>query len=399
MVYSTPDRLSLIRKKRLTAETLPPRCIAELSSRAIQSNYSVLRELAGAQEILPMVKADAYGHGAEWVAGLLAELPQLYGLGVATFEEGMALRENLGPRRRRISILVFSGAAPWSDLKGEICERYGLVPVLYRIEDWDIFFKTGWNKRIRYELKFNTGMNRLGIPYEYAQRVLKDLKQVRTNEAPQGILSHLALGEDADHKLSMKQRERFKQIRSLFEPHFPAIRFHLGNSAALWSKKKWRLDDLTDVVRPGISLYGVPPWAGAPARGISPVMKVRSQVLCIHELKKGETVGYGAKYTVEAGAPNRIAIVSAGYADGIHRALSEKGFALLGQKKERILGVISMDLTALSASTRVRVGDYAIWLGPGFDIWEQAQLAGTIPYELLTSISGRVKRISVPEHR
>jgi alanine racemase len=124
-------------------------------------------------------------------------------------------------------------------------------------------------------------------------------------------------------------------------------------------------------------------------------MTLKSQVIAIHQLKIGDRVGYGGRYvaTADSESPKRIAILSAGYADGIHRTLSDRGHVRLSGKVERVLGTVSMDLTAVACSPATRVGEYAEWLSPHLDIWLQAEAAGTIPYELLTSVSGRVQRV------
>ncbi len=376
-----------------------PRVTAELDARALVGNYRVLRDLAGGQAILPMVKANGYGHGAAWIANQLSGEAGLYGFGVATLEEGAELRKALGPRGKRERVIVFSGAILWSEEKGQYCERHGLTPVIASDDDWKAFHKGGWPGLIPYELKFNTGMNRLGMSLGSARRVVDALKTHPATWHPSGIFSHLAMGENPDSKLSQSQRERFVALKKEMATAFPSTQFHLANSSALWNRKKWGLDDLTDVVRPGISLYGVPPWAGAPARGIAPVMTLKASVAAIHSLKPGESVGYGGLYSVPRGEnPVRVAILSVGYGDGIHRMLGGTaegpgGHVWIGGKASRLLGVVSMDLCAVAAGTDTRIGDSAELIGPNVDAWAQAKAAGTIPYELLTSVSSRVQRI------
>ena len=382
-------------RARFITRDLPPRSFAEISSKALLSNYSILKEQSGGQALLPMIKADGYGHGSVWAAQILAKESDLYGFGVATLEEGVRLRTELGARYRKTQILIFSGATPWSEEKGQLCESNGLTPVICRDEDWQKFFKEKWHERIRYELKFNTGMNRLGIHPEKASQIIKQLKTLEHEEWPQTVFSHLAVGEQPDHALSRKQRDRFKILRGLFEAALPSVRFSLANSAAIWNARAWELKDLTDIVRPGLSLYGIAPWKNAPTRGLEPVMRLKSQVVCTHDLKIGDSVGYGARFTVstDPACPKRVATLAAGYADGIHCTLSERGHVLLGGKLEKVLGRVSMDLSAVSCSPRIKVGEYAEWMAPELDLWIQAEAAGTIPYELLTSVSGRVQRI------
>ena len=366
-----------------------------MSARALTGNFRAIQAQLPAQALIPMIKADAYGHGASWAARELAGLDGLYAFGVATLEEGKQVRLALRGSRARARILVFSGTAPWSDEKGQFCELHGLTPVISTEADWVDFLRGKWPERLSYHLKFNTGMNRLGIPAAYAPQVSRALKAKPIGWHPEGICSHLAMAEAPEHKLSRLQAERFKQLRGDLEATLPSAQFHLANSSAIWNSKAWGLDSLTDIVRPGISLYGVPPWKGASLRGLAPVMTLLSQVLTVNILKRGESVGYGATYTVKGPGPESIAILGAGYADGLHRRLSGTGWLILGGRKERLLGRVSMDLSAALCSKSVKAGEYAEILGPGIDIWEQSEVAQTIPYELLTSVSGRVQKIYV----
>jgi alanine racemase len=371
-----------------------PRALLELDGAALQGNFKAVQALVPDQALLPMVKADAYGHGAEWAAGLLVGMPNLYGFGVATLEEGSELRQSLGVRARRTKIVVFSGTAPWGEEKGQFCEENGLTPVISSDEDWKEFVRRDWPKRIAYELKFNTGMNRLGLSPGMAKQIVRSLKDGPVEAHPSGIFSHLAMSEDPESRLSQQQLERFVILKSELGQAFPSAQFHLANSGGIWNQKRWGLQGLTDAVRPGLSLYGIPPWSDAPVRGLVPVLTFKASVVAVHQLKPGESIGYGASYKVPAKAPEPVfaAVLAAGYADGVSRALSNQGYAWLGDKATRFLGMVSMDLCAIAGSASTRVGDMAELLGPHVDIWAQARAAGTIPYELLTSLSARVKR-------
>lgn len=376
----------------------PARVVAEFNAKALRQNYLAIQEQVPGQALLPMVKANGYGHGAAWVARQLLDRPNLYGFGVATLGEGAELRDALGAAGRRARIFVFSGVGPWTDEKGRYCEQHHLAPVLSSLEDWNAFLKGGWPGKLAYELKFNTGMNRLGIPMSAVSRVAKDLAGLKGEAHPGGILSHLAIGEDPDCSLSRQQREKFVSLKSELAPRAPSAQFHLAASTAIWNQKTWGLAGLTDVVRPGLSLYGVTPWAGAPERGVAPVLTLRASVTTVHRLKPGESTGYGARFQVKGTETVPVAILGAGYGDGIPRQLSGKenrggGYVWLGGREERVLGTISMDLCAVSAGAAIKPGDWAEILGPRVDIWAQAKAADTIPYELLTSVAARVQRI------
>ncbi|MEK6706602.1 MAG: alanine racemase [Bdellovibrionota bacterium] len=371
-----------------TPPVAPVRAIATLNSKALMTNYEAVSSLAGDQGIIPMVKANAYGHGAGWVARQLMHLNNLYAFGVSTAGEGAELREALGARGRRTRIIVFSGASPWSDSLGFFCEKYCLIPVVVNEEDWQRFLKGGWPKRLQYELKFNTGMNRLGLPMSALGSVVRALKNMQAPiQHPSGIMSHLAMAESPDSRISRMQLDKFMTLKKVLSPLLPSARFHLGNSAAIWNKKSWSLDGLTDLVRPGISLYGVTPWDGAPVRGIEPVMTIKAAVLAVHSLKHGESVGYGATYKITGDKKANIAVVGAGYADGVMRALGNKGYAWINGRLSRFAGTVSMDLSTVVCSSGTKVGEWVEILGPHIDPWRQAKEVGTIPYEFLTAVS------------
>lgn len=355
-----------------------------------------------------MLKADGYGHGSVWAARKLQGLPGLYGLGVATFEEALALRKALKRASHGLRVLVFAGAAPWTEEKGRLCEKNGLTPVIATDGDWREFLKGGWPPRLSYELKFNTGMNRLGLSLDQASSLVKDLARRPAQWRPDGIFSHLAMAESPESRLSRAQLDRFIWLRRVLATAFPSARFHLANSAGIWNARRFGLERLTDAVRPGLSLYGIPPWKGAPRRGLEPVLTLDAPVIHVHRLKPGESVGYGGAFTVAAagsgarGGPRAgdsrlatVAILAGGYADGIHRSLSGRGAAWIHGKLMRFAGNVSMDLSAITCPAGTRRGERARVLGAGIDPWAQAEAAGTIPYELLTSITPRVKRIHV----
>ncbi len=376
-----------------TEKKVQERVVVEMSSSAIINNYRAIQELVPGQQMLPMIKANAYGHGAAWAARHLSSMPGLYGFGVATLEEGAELRAALASKLRKIPLIVFSGTVPWTEEKGLFCERFGLTVVITSEEDWYTFTKGGWPKRLRYELQFNTGMNRLGISLPFVRSIAKACQAMDPSEHPQGVFSHLAMSETPDSKLSLSQLEKFKILKHELFSILPTTQFHLANSGGIWNSKNFGILGLTDVVRPGLALYGVPPWAGAAERGLLPVMCFKVRVVAIHRVKPGESVGYGGTYRVNGNESVYVAILGAGYADGIKRALSNRGFAWLEGRSTQFLGVVSMDLCAVECLENTQIGTWVELIGPQVDIWAQAKAAGTIPYELFTSLSSRVKRI------
>ncbi|MGE4106380.1 MAG: alanine racemase [Bacteriovoracia bacterium] len=370
-----------------------PRVVAKLSSRGLLRNYRTILQRAPGHEIIAMVKANGYGHGDQWVATELLQMPKLRGFGVATLEEGAQIRRDLGAKGQSTEIIVFSGATPWTDEKGAFCQRYGLTPVIASDADWAAFYRRGWPTKISYELKFNTGMNRLGISHELARTVAAQLAKQSSSWLPAGVLTHLAEGEAPNTRLSRRQRALFQEIRGDFHARFGSVRYHMANSAAIWNFKAWGLEGLTHSVRPGLALYGIEPWEGASRAGLDHVMTIHARVVHVLTLQPGDYIGYGGIYQVpKKSKPVRAAIIAAGYADGMHRELGNAGEVWVGGKLEHYLGRISMDLSAISCGPKVKAGDWVEVLGPHILPWKQAKKAGTVPYELLTSVSNRVER-------
>lgn len=339
-----------------------------------------------------MVKANAYGHGAVWAARELLSMPGLSGFGVATLEEGRDLRRELGMRARKTRIVIFTGTAAWTEEKGQFCENHNLTPVIQSDSDWVAFLRGGWAERLDYEIMFNTGMNRLGLTPGFAAQVAKALRNRPSSTFPEGVFTHLAMAEEPDSKLTRSQVQCFQAIRRELAGIMPATHFHMANSAGIWNQKQYGLQDLTDHVRPGLALYGIAPWKGAPRRGLQPVMSLEAKVVQLGKLRVGESIGYGGTFKAKEVTP--YAILGAGYADGVSRSLGNKGAISLQGQRCRLIGRVSMDLCAIETnSVKARVGDWAQILGPEVDAWELAEAAGTIPYEILTSVSGRVQRI------
>jgi alanine racemase len=392
------------RKGSSEGDELPPsRARALLSKRALLNNVAVIQEKCGDETwLLPMVKANAYGHGAPFVVQALKDLKTLFGFGVATFEEAREVRESLGMRDRKRRVIVFSGSAHYTEEKHQFCEREGVEPVLHTKEDLALFLKWGGAGKVPYHLKFNTGMNRLGIPVSQAEAVLKILKTVPLEHWPDSICTHLATAEDPKDPLTLIQMTRFQDLRQAFRAKKETLLFHFANSSACWNAHHFQLKKISEIARPGLSLYGVSPFLGAGTSGLLPVMELQYQVLGLQDLSVGDRVGYGGTYRVSGkDHPNgqRIAIIGAGYADGISRMQSNQGAVFSKQGRPHLfLGRVSMDLSAIDAKGEgahaLRVGDWVNFLGEGIDPWTQAKSAGTIPYEILTSVSERVVRLN-----
>jgi len=407
MEMSKPsDRIERLKEKILSGEwgrdasknqkeeerepEVPYRLHAQFSAKALRENYQSIQTQVRESLVIPMVKAEGYGHGAEWVVKTLSESKNLAGFGVATLDEAAALQKTMVELRRPVPLTIFSGTVQWTEDKAKLCEKNGWIATIADDEDWRGFFQRKDFERVKYQLKFNTGMNRLGITPGRAEEIAQKIQKLKPEHRPQMILSHLACADNPQESLSQKQLTAFLDIRRKFSA-LTAIHFSLANSAAIWNSKHWHLEE-GDVIRPGISLYGVPPWQNAPARGIVPVVTLSAQVLKVIDLKRGDRLGYGGTY--KANEDQKIAILGAGYGDGIPRSFSNTGWVQLNSQAERFRGIVSMDLSAVSCHPKTKAGDWAEILGNHVDVWAQAQAAQTIPYELLTSLFGvpRIER-------
>jgi alanine racemase len=372
---------------------------ARVRLKAIEQNYRAICELQGEGFCLPMIKADGYGHGAIPIARRLVGDPNLFGFGVATFDEGVQLRKGLeSSRDPGIRILVASHAAPWTEEKAQLCLRHRLTPVFSTEEDLRKFLKSEFAKSVEFHLKFNTGMNRLGIPFELHSRIGKLLESSAVT--PEGIWSHLASGDEPQSAWTQRAVRKFRELGMWARGSFPRASLSLLASSGIWNWKSLRseIGQFSDLVRPGLSLYGVPPWRAAPEHGISRVLSLEVRVAQVHALTRGERVGYGGVYRVEE--EQEVATLQAGYADGVLRALgatndrASGAWVWGGGRFRKILGRVSMDLMSVEGDG-LRAGDWVEVLSPKVDLWDQAVQAGSIPYELFTGLSSRVKRIYV----
>lgn len=369
--------------------------VAEVDLSALRFNATQIRKLLdGRAEILAIVKADAYGHGAVAAArALSAAGVNLFG--VASTEEALELRQ----AGVSLPVLVLAGIDPRDG--GEII-RHRLTPVLFDLptaRDLDALAgKAG--ERISVHLKVDTGMTRLGFSWrewEGALRVLRELAHLRV----EGIMSHFSVAESAgteDRSFTGEQLRRFQSCLDQARQAGLSPRYvHLANSAAtaLWGEARFNL------VRPGLMLYGEYP---APclreAINLHPVLRWKTQVLSLKKVPAGDTVSYGRTFC--CGCESRIATIPAGYADGYSRSLSNRGEVLVRGRRVRVAGVVCMDLTMIDVTDvpEVEPGEEVVLLGKQgteeITASEMARWMGTIPYEVLCGIGKRVPRVYLP---
>lgn len=349
------------------------RAWVEVDLGALLRNARAVAERAGAP-LLPMIKADAYGLGAVRVARAL-ETVEPWGFGVATVPEGEELRA-AGIER---PIVVFTPLLA-ADLSAAAKAR--LTPTLGSRESIAHWIYTGrpWH------LAIDTGMNRAGVRWDELQSLL----DVVRSAPPEGVFTHFHSAELEDGSREEQER-RFDEALALL-PTRPSL-VHAENSPAVehCGPSRW------DLVRPGVFLYGVGSGGGLEPE---PVVAVRARIVEIRTVPSGETVSYDATY--RAVGDRRIATLAIGYADGYLRALSNRGDALVCGRRAPVTGVVTMDMTMIDVTgLDCAVSDVATLIGADggarIDVADVARAGELSPYEVLTSLRGRMPRRYLPE--
>lgn len=348
----------------------------EIDLGALARNYAVLAAAADPGFCSAVVKANAYGLGVDRIARTLAAAGCQHFF-VATPLEGVELRAVLPESE----ILVLDGPKGCSIDEMLAAQLQPVLNTQADIEFWDDAGPAG--------IHLDTGMNRLGLTAGDIAWLRRESARVSRLDV-RYVLTHLACADEPDHPLNRAQLDRFNELRSLW----PMARTSIGNAAGLLLGDEFR----SDLARPGIALYGCNPFIREPSP-VEPVVTVKANVLQIKDLDAGAEVGYGASFV--AATQMRVATVGLGYADGYLRSLSNCGIADLGGQRVPVVGRVSMDLVCLDVSDcsrdAVKVGDWATMIGGRVSLEEVAATAGTIGYELLTSLGPRLERIYLDE--
>ena len=371
------------------------RCtVARVDLEALRANFLAIREFVSAAArppaIIGVVKANAYGHGAERVA-LVLEQAGATMLACADIEEGIVLRR----AGVRVPILVF-GALSVSHLDGVV--DYGLTPTISSPGAARAMQAAAAHRQtvIGYHLKIDTGMNRLGFRHDNLRRTLPELLG-SPNLRLDGVFTHFASADVPESPTFNAQRVHFETALKAIDElgGSPRMLVHACNSAALLRDSRvWY-----DAVRPGLLLYGIVPPPLASTIPLRPVMSLTSRVTAVKGLRPGEGVGYGWKFRAEL--PRTIAVVPAGYADGLDTRLSGRGHVLIRGKRVPIVGAVSMDMITVDVTDAgdVQPGDEVVLLGrQGNESWQQidarevASAVGTIPWEVVCRLGTRIER-------
>jgi alanine racemase len=356
----------------------------EVSLGRIRSNFCAIKALVGdAVEVMPVVKADAYRHGAVAVSHAL-EAEGARWLAVSNVEEGVALRQS-GSQSR---ILIM---ADFLEDERDALPLHNLTPVIHSLEDLAAV-------RVPYHLKIDSGMNRLGTratPEEIA-------RMVASAPAPmEGLMTHFASSANYESPQTEEQLARFEDVIAGLRRAGIACRYIHSSSSipvAYGRRQAWG-----NMVRPGHAIYGyVSPARGGPGKPelrVAPALTWKVTVLEVKDVPAGALIGYGGIH--RAARPMRIAVLAAGYADGIPHRLGNRGQVIVKGKLAPVVGAVSMDLTTIDITdcADLHAGEAVMMLGSeagvSIDAQQMAKWAGTISYAVLCGIHARVKRVYV----
>jgi len=369
------------------------RAVLEVDLDLLKNNCKLLQKMTGDSFFCPMLKADAYGHGAVPIAKTLLAMG-VKQVGVITVAEAWAIRESV----KGMDILIFSPLLSREDLSWIFEEQ--LVVVCSQWEDLHNLSK--FKKPIRIHLKFNTGFSRLGFPLSEAEEICKFLKDNPQIQL-QALATQLIAGEDLEG-VSSQQLIQFKNLKK----YFSCSHFHVLNTSALISSFIHRKSGFGS--RPGIGLYGVKPEVSFQNHSAKkswnqllfhPVSCLKSYIVALHSLPKGALVSYGGRW--EASRSSQIAVVSLGYGDGLFRSVKSQRDVLLRGKKRSIVGTVCMDFFMIDVTdcfdgkqAPLQLGEEVVIFGQQGDHFlspeNQASASGTIVYELFVRLSGRIHR-------
>ena len=359
----------------------------EVDLNAIKANYKKVKKQVGNCKIMPILKANAYGHGLLRIAQLFEDLKADY-LGVAVVEEGILLRE----KGINIPILVLGGV--WGNqvplfLKHNLTITASSIDKLNQIDDTAGVMKV----KAKVHLKIDTGMERIGVHYYNAENFLDAAYKCKNIEV-EGIYSHFANSDASDITYAKLQLERFNEVLSFFEKRSIEIPYrHFSNSGAILQLPEANFD----MVRPGIMLFGVYPTKEVNKTvEIKPALTWKSLVVYFKVIKPNHPVGYDSTFTTDHNI--RAVTIPVGYGDGYLRSMSHKAEVIIRGNRYSVIGTISMDQIVVNIEQGSAYNeDEVILLGnqgkSSISCEELADWAGTNPYEILTNINTRVPRI------
>ena len=367
------------------------RAWVEVAPGAIRANARALcQHLSPRTQLMAVVKADGYGHGAETVARAALE-GGATSLGVATLKEGLELRQ----AGLEAPVLLLSNLSEPDELR--TCLRWRLVPTLSSLRDAQLCnaLASDSGRCFDVQLKIDTGMARLGCSLSDGRQTVAEMQKLEHLNL-EGIYSHLACADETDDALTSIQQQRFVNMLSALPQGGAGINRHLANSAGTLLSRELHYD----LVRVGLALYGHAPASHlCNVIDLQPALAVRARVSLIREVPTGTGVSYGHRFITER--PTRLALVGIGYADGVLRSLSGQIQALHRNRMLPQVGAITMDQLLLDATDagELKEGDIVTLLGKDGDLEVRPQSwsdkCGSIPWEILCGFKKRLPRVEV----
>jgi alanine racemase len=366
---------------------------AEIQTDSFLANLRAVRKQIGERaRIMPIVKANAYGHGLDIIAKAAVQREEIDFFGVATEEEGARLR-----RLTSLPILVLTGVSPDEidaflehELDFTLSDHASLAAIVMRA--------SAMGTRARVHLKVDTGMRRMGIEPTDTLPFLREIVRHSANIELVGLSTHFATSDELEQTFFRKQIAEFESVvREARDAgiHIPLV--HAANSGAILQLPK---ESAFDMVRPGIMLYGYAPSMELQelyADKLEACLTLVSTVVLVKEINEGEGVSYNLRW--RATRPTRIATVPIGYGDGYPRLLTGRASAMIRGKLYPVVGAICMDQVMIDVGEdEVKIGDRVEFISATnreLDAWSLANTIGTIPYEILTGIAARVPRVAV----
>jgi len=353
--------------------TRPSRVIIDI--KALEHNFSRIKELVHNSKIMAIIKADAYGHGIVRVAKTLRDADAF---GVACLEEA----EQLRIASITTPIILLEGPYKPNDLS--LIIKLNLEVVIHNEYQLELLEKSKIDGPIKVWLKIDTGMHRLGFSVDKTEEMLRRLMLCRNINSTPILMSHLATANEKNHALTYQQLDAFREISKIAN-----IEKTIANSAAVINFP----DVHFDWVRPGLMLYGVSPLINSCGHdhGLKSVMTLESEIISIQYLSKGEPVGYGATWRCPENMP--VGIIAAGYGDGFPRHAKSGTPILVNNIRCPLIGRASMDMLTIDLrnQSNAKIGDRVVLWGGSLPIEEIASYAETIPYELLCGVHKRLQ--------
>jgi alanine racemase len=359
--------------------------IAILSTENLLHNLETIKKAANQRKIIAMIKANAYGHGLRSVASRLEK--HVDSLGVASIDEALALRKT----GVKTPITLIEGVFELDELIIASTQRFHVVFHDETQIKW--LEASSLPLPLKAWIKIDTGMGRLGFDLDQAKDIYKRLLTNEQIAQPIGVMSHFACADNLNHPLNQKQIDAFR----LFTQGLPGLK-SFANSPALFNFPAIHCD----VVRPGISLYGISPFKEKSAAELNllPVMTLQTRLIATRIFKKGSSIGYGSHFTCPEDMP--IGVIAMGYGDGYPRSAQNGTPILVKKVRCQIVGRVSMDMITVDLRNcpNACIGDPVVLWGDQLPIEEVASHTANIPYDLVTGVQQRVKfRWTLPDHK